>query len=315
MPKDQLKKVIESYITENNTCALATGTGDYIRCTPLEYSYRDGKFWIFSEGGEKFIGLEKNENVCLAVFDKYQGFANLKSIQVMGKARIIEPFSEEYILQAQYKKIPIEALKKLNPPMHLICVTPWKIEALFADLKKEGYDSRQTYEVNDTPEILAAKEEDLPQILQIYAYARKFMKETGNPNQWKNTAPTEEELKKDIKAGNLYVIRDTHRIHAVFAFIIGEDPTYARIEQGCWKSDKSYGTIHRVASDGTQRGIFEMVVNYCLDRIPHLRVDTHEDNKVMQHLILKNGFERRGIIYVADGTPRIAYELEKIIKA
>ena len=144
MPKDQLKKVIEAYIAENNTCALATGTGDYIRCTPLEYSYRDEKFWIFSEGGEKFIGLEKNENVCLAVFDKYQGFAKLKSIQVMGSAKIIEPFSEEYIAQAQYKKIPIEALKKLNTPMHLICVKPVRIEALFADLKKEGYDIRQT---------------------------------------------------------------------------------------------------------------------------------------------------------------------------
>ncbi len=78
MPKEQLKEKIEAYIQANNTCALATGAGNFIRCTPLEYSYHDEKFWIFSEGGEKFIGLCKNENVCLAIFDKYEGFGKLR---------------------------------------------------------------------------------------------------------------------------------------------------------------------------------------------------------------------------------------------
>ena len=85
MPEEKLKKTVLEYISSNNTCALATGTGDYVRCTPIEYSYHDGKFWMFSEGGEKFIGLEKNENVCLAIYDKYEGTGNLKSIQIMGK--------------------------------------------------------------------------------------------------------------------------------------------------------------------------------------------------------------------------------------
>lgn len=144
MPQDQLKKAVENYINTNNVCALATGTGDYVRCTPLEYSYHDGKFWIFSEGGEKFIGLSENENVCLAIFDGYDGFHNLKSIQVMGKAEIIEPFSESYNAHAEYKKIPLSALEKLEQPMNLICIIPTKIEALFSDFKKDGYDARQT---------------------------------------------------------------------------------------------------------------------------------------------------------------------------
>lgn len=71
MPEDELKLAVEEYINANNTCALATGTGDYVRCTPIEYSYHDGRFWMFSESGEKFIGLENNDNVCLAIFDKY----------------------------------------------------------------------------------------------------------------------------------------------------------------------------------------------------------------------------------------------------
>ena len=145
MPEEKLKEVVIDYIQANNTCALATGTGDYVRCTPIEYSYHDGAFWMFSEGGEKFIGLEKNENVCLAIYDKYNGFGNLKSLQVMGKARLVEPFSKEYEAHAEVKKIPLAALKKLDPPMNLICVEPVKIEALFSNFKKEGYDSRQTW--------------------------------------------------------------------------------------------------------------------------------------------------------------------------
>ncbi len=146
MPKEALKSAIDAYITENNTCALATGAGNFVRCTPIEYSYRDGKFWMFSEGGEKFIGLEKNENVCLAIYDKYNGFGSLRSIQVMGKAELVEPFSDIYNTHAEYKKIPLAALKKLEVPMNLICVTPVKMEVLCSEFKKEGYSSRQTYE-------------------------------------------------------------------------------------------------------------------------------------------------------------------------
>lgn len=146
MPKEELKKAVEEYIAANNTCALATGTGDYVRCTPIEYSYHNDKFWMFSEGGEKFIGLEKNENVCLAIFDKYDGFGRLKSIQVMGKAELIEPFSDKYNKHAKIKKIPIEALKKMESPLNLICVTPVKMDVLFSDFKKEGYSSRQILE-------------------------------------------------------------------------------------------------------------------------------------------------------------------------
>lgn len=147
MPKEALEQEVTAYIRENNTCTLATGTDDYIRCTPIEYSFHDGKFWMFSEGGEKFIGLEKNKNVCLAIYDRYDDFRNLKSLQIMGMAEMIEPFSEVYNAHAEYKKIPLSALEKLEPPMNLICVTPVKIEALFSKFKKEGFSARQTLEL------------------------------------------------------------------------------------------------------------------------------------------------------------------------
>ncbi len=144
MPKDELLKKANEYIETNNTCALATGTGDFIRCTPVEYSYHDGKFWIFTEGGEKFIGLEKNKNVSLAIYDKYDGFGNLHSIQITGIAEFIPPFSETYNSHAAIKKISIEALKRLDSPMNLLCITPSRMDLLFSDFKKEGYSNRQT---------------------------------------------------------------------------------------------------------------------------------------------------------------------------
>lgn len=134
---------ITAYINANNTCALATGTGDFIRNTPIEYSYHDGCFWMFSEGGEKFIGLEQNPNVCIAIFDTYTGFGSLKGLQVMGTANIVEPFSVEYDAHAAVKKIPLAALQKLNPPMNLIKVKPVSADFLNSDFKQDGYDARQ----------------------------------------------------------------------------------------------------------------------------------------------------------------------------
>ena len=83
-------EVLES-LHGNVVCALAAGIGDYVRCTLLEYSYHEGQFWIFTEGGEKFIGLERNKNVSLAVFEKPPDFGALKSVLVMGTAKLIEP--------------------------------------------------------------------------------------------------------------------------------------------------------------------------------------------------------------------------------
>ena len=69
-----------------------------------------------------------------------------------------------------------------------------------------------------------------------------------------------------------------------------------------------YGTIHRLASAGDRRGVASEVIAWCLEHCESLRADTHADNKIMQHLLEKNGFVRCGIIHVADGTPRIAYQ-------
>jgi hypothetical protein len=153
-----------------------------------------------------------------------------------------------------------------------------------------------------------AKIEDLTAIMAIYASARRFMHSRGNATQWVNGYPSETLLRDDIAKGNLYVDCDANgRILYVFAFIIGDDPTYKVID-GAWLNDKPYGTIHRLASSGATTGVFQKCLSYCLTKISEIRVDTHADNAPMRRAVERAGFIRCGIISVADGTPRIAYQ-------
>jgi len=156
--------------------------------------------------------------------------------------------------------------------------------------------------------IRKAKREDLPRIEEIYAYARRFMAETGNPNQWGKTTPETRLLEDDIQKGLLFVLTKDNIIHGVFYFFIGPDPTYGVIEDGQWRSHTPYGTIHRIAGDGSG-GVLAAAVAYGKTQINHIRIDTHHDNKIMQRAVAKQGFQRSGIIHLENGSPRIAYDL------
>lgn len=155
--------------------------------------------------------------------------------------------------------------------------------------------------------IRKANREDWQEILTIYTRAREYMRQTGNPNQWRTTAPSPQLLSEDIQAGNLYIVTDDVCIHGVFALIPGPDPTYAQID-GAWCNDEPYGVIHRVASAGKRRGILETCLKYCRAQYSNLRIDTHHENRIMQHLLEKHGFIRCGIIQLTNGEPRIAYQ-------
>jgi RimJ/RimL family protein N-acetyltransferase len=150
--------------------------------------------------------------------------------------------------------------------------------------------------------------EDLETILSIYESARQFMCSRGNATQWVGY-PSEELLRDDIAKDQLFVgCNSIDQILYVFAFIIGDDPTYQVID-GAWLNDRPYGTIHRLASAGITTGVFQQCLDYCLAQIDEIRIDTHENNAPMRNAIERANFKRCGIISVADGTPRIAYQL------
>ena len=147
---------------------------------------------------------------------------------------------------------------------------------------------------------------DLSAILSVYETARAFMRESGNPNQWRDSDPDPDVVEGDIADGNLYVIWDEEGIQGVFAFIPYED--YGAID-GAWLSDDPSCAVHRVASAGKKRGILNAVMDYAFSRVQNIKIDTHHDNAVMQHQLEKYGFRKCGVIYLENGEPRLAYQM------
>lgn len=156
--------------------------------------------------------------------------------------------------------------------------------------------------------IRKATPDDLDKIMEIYRAAQDFMIESGNPNQWGRTYPSRDLILDDIEAGACHLICEGENPHAAFALFEGPEPTYEHIENGQWLNDDEYVTVHRIASDGKLHGIFNFAVAYCRRNWTNIRIDTHKSNVIMQSQIEKSGFERCGTIYVADGSPRIAYQ-------
>ena len=157
-----------------------------------------------------------------------------------------------------------------------------------------------------------ASERDLGRILQIYARARDFMAQSGNPNQWGAVYPPEDLVREDLAAGALYVLENESEktLCGVFAFFPEGDEIYNNIE-GKWLNDLPYAAIHRVASSGEERGVLPACVDFCLSASSNLKIDTHPDNEIMQRRLLKVGFRECGRIFLPDGSERIAFQLCK----
>ena len=156
--------------------------------------------------------------------------------------------------------------------------------------------------------IRKSKPEDLPRLMEIFAHARSFMVSTGNPDQWAEDYPGRELLLKDIGSSDSYVVMVGSAVVATFVLRAGDDPTYSVIYDGEWPDDGPYATIHRIASDGSRKGILHLVMKFALERFSSIRIDTHRDNRVMRAAILREGFRYCGIIRCWNGTERLAYQ-------
>ena len=158
--------------------------------------------------------------------------------------------------------------------------------------------------------IRKATKADLPALCQVSRAARAYMAQSGNSTQWEPGYP-ECCLEEDIRRDSLYVLcGEDGAVHAFFAFLLGEEPSY-RVIDGAWRNDRPYGTIHRLGSDGTLKGVFSQCLDYCKAICPDIRADTHEKNTTMRHLLEKHGFVRCGMINLdkkEGDTLRIAYQ-------
>lgn len=135
------------------------------------------------------------------------------------------------------------------------------------------------------------------------------MRSCGNMNQWTDGYPSQDTIKHDIEHNHCYLCVDEGGVVvASFAFIPGPEPTYKEIFEGEWLDDAPYHVVHRLASSVTSHGVFNAVMDYCMGVAGNLRIDTHRDNVIMRHVIDRYGFTYCGIIYLANGDERLAYQ-------
>ena len=148
---------------------------------------------------------------------------------------------------------------------------------------------------------------DIPAVLPVFEAAKAIMRADGNHEQWGAPGfPGDALLLHDIARGGGYVIEKAS-IVAYFALLPSPEPTYDYID-GAWLTDEPYGVIHRIASYPDAHGIFSAIIDFSAERYRHIRIDTHRDNRIMRHLIESAGFTYCGIIWLPDGTERLAYE-------
>ena len=150
----------------------------------------------------------------------------------------------------------------------------------------------------------------LDAIMKIYEDARAYMRATGNATQWAGGYPAESLIREDIERGNFYLCMEDGEILGVFYYAEENDPTYDVIYDGAWQNDKPYAVIHRIAvsRDSHGKGVAAFIFDSCFARFPNLKIDTHKDNLPMHRALEKRGFVRCGIIHLANGDERIAFQ-------
>ncbi|QSX34224.1 GNAT family N-acetyltransferase [Shewanella avicenniae] len=157
-------------------------------------------------------------------------------------------------------------------------------------------------------DIIKASLADVPRMLAIYQHARQFMAANGNAQQWGDGYPAQAQLEQDIAKGHSYLCVDNGTVIATFYFAIEEEPTYQMIEDGTWLNARPYGVLHRIAVQSDKKGIATFCLNWCFELVGNMRIDTHEQNLPMRRVLEKLGYQYCGVIYVRDGSARLAYQ-------
>lgn len=170
------------------------------------------------------------------------------------------------------------------------------------------YDNENKIEGDLNMKIRLATPEDIPALQELFEIAREFQIATGNPTQWAEGYPSKELMLEDINKEAAYVgVNDEQEIVGALSVFTEPDPTYFEIE-GEWLNDDHYTTIHRIATNGKEKGVGQYLINWVQENYNNVRIDTHIANEPMKHVVKKLGFEYTGVIYVENGDARNAYQ-------
>lgn len=152
--------------------------------------------------------------------------------------------------------------------------------------------------------------------MKIIRDAQELLAAQGS-DQWQDGYPDVARIQQDIDQKESYVVVDDNGdMMATTMFTLGGESTYQTIEGEWLTSDPvRYGVIHRLAvsADHRQKGLAKFILNQCeeilrKETFDSLRIDTHRKNTGMQHLLTRSGYQYCGVIYLASGNERLAYE-------
>lgn len=159
-----------------------------------------------------------------------------------------------------------------------------------------------------------ATESDIDKIMEIIKQAQEYLKKKG-VEQWQDNYPNLNIINDDIDKRKGYVLEKDDTIVATVAVSFNDEKTYEKIYNGKWITENEYAVIHRIAVDNNYKGkrlsseILAHIEIMCLQRNVHsIKVDTHKQNKSMRKMLSNNGFQYCGIIYLENGSERVAYE-------
>lgn len=157
--------------------------------------------------------------------------------------------------------------------------------------------------------IRKAEKTDLFSIMQVMEAAKAIMRASGNWHQWIDGYPSETVILSDMEKSGGYVVVENSMVVTYFAFLPSPEPTYDTIYNGKWvDEERPYHVVHRIASYPDVHHVFQDIMDFCLNVDGNIRIDTHRDNTIMQHVIKKYGFTYCGIIYLTNGDERLAYQ-------
>lgn len=150
---------------------------------------------------------------------------------------------------------------------------------------------------------------DMKDIMMVMMAARQIMRSSGNLHQWDDGYPSVDIIVSDMEKNGGFVLEEGGMVVAYFAFLASPEPTYEKIYDGRWiDNEQAYHVIHRIASYPDVHHVFRDIMEFAFSKDYNIRIDTHRDNHIMQHNIEKHGFTYCGIIHLASGDERLAYQ-------
>lgn len=157
-----------------------------------------------------------------------------------------------------------------------------------------------------------AKKEDILFVSGCFDYAREFQKNQGFI-QWTDDYPNSNTVIDDVRLKKGFIFYNDSMLVGYAYIDFEKDPAYDNI-QGQWKNEQKYAVVHRLvfskhaSGKGLSKDIFCLIKEFCINnKVRSIRVDTDKNNKIMQHILEREGFQYCGIINFQGG-PKLAYE-------